>query len=193
MLRTVEEVNRLLAQGKRLHVAGDAAVLECLAKGDWIGGSIPYFLTADGGRVDRERAFVTELPPEVEQISIDFVSPDRLADVAAKAPGYGFSLIAVPAMSDIHVRYAVEAHDLPDIFASPLIGWVAGVHLDDLGKAKPVVFNGQTGESATDRIVALRAHVTDRVKPRIGIINLFEQDSGDNSSSPPRASPRRTV
>jgi len=179
MLRTVEEVNTLLARGKRLHVAADAPVLARLPRGDWIGGSIPYFLTADGGRVDRERAFVTELPAEVEHVSIDFVSPDRLGDIPGRTPGHGFSLIAVPAMSDVHVKYAVDAHDLPGIFDNPVIGWVAGVHLDDLGRAKPVVFNGRTGESSSDRIVALRAEVSASVTPRIGIINLFRQGGGD--------------
>ena len=54
-----------------------------MAKGDWIGGTIPYFLTAEGGRVDRERVFVTELPPEVGEVEISFVAPDRLADIPA--------------------------------------------------------------------------------------------------------------
>jgi hypothetical protein len=179
MLQTVEAANRLIAQGKRLHVAGDAAALAGLARGDWIGGTIPYFLTAEGGRVDRERVFVTELPAEVGEVEISFVAPDRLADIPAAAPAHGFSLIVVPGMSDAHVKYAVGAHDLPGIFEAPVIGWIAGVHLDDLGKVQPMVFNGQTGETATDCIIALRAHVSNRVTPRIGIINLFRQGDGD--------------
>lgn len=184
MLRTIDEVNALLAQGKRLHVAGDAAVLARVAPGDWIGGSIPYFLTADGGRVDRERLFVTELPPEVGHIDIDFVSAGELTDIASKAPEHGFTLIVVPAMSDVHTRYAIDAHDLPGMFDSPVIGWIAGVHLDELGKAKPLVVNGRTGEAATDRLVALRAHGSPRVTPRIGIINLFTQGTGDRFCFP---------
>jgi uncharacterized protein DUF6976 len=179
MLRTVDEVNGLIAQGKRLHVAGDAGPLARLARGDWIGGSIPYFLTAEGGRVDRERVFVTELPPEVGKVEIGFVSPDRLADIPAAAPEHGFSLIVLPGMSDAHVKYAIDAHDLPGIFETPVIGWIAGVHLDDLGVVKPVVVNGRTGEATTDRIVVLRAQVADRVTPRIGIVNLFSQGTGD--------------
>lgn len=179
MLRTINDANRMIARGKRLHVAGDAAVLSQLARGDWIGGTIPYFLTADGGRIDRERVFVTELPPELGKVDISFISADRLTDIPATAPEHGFSLIVVPGMSDVHVKYAVGAHDLPGIFETPVIGWVAGVHLDDLGKTKPTVFNGQTGKSSDDRIVALRAHVPDRLMPRIGIINLFSQGTGD--------------
>ncbi len=179
MLRTVDEANRLIAQGRRLHVAGDASALARLTRGNWMGGTIPYFLTADGGRVERERVFVTELPPEVTDIDIGFVAPDRLSDIPDAAPSHGFCLIALPAGSDAHAKYAIGAHDLPGLFDTPVIGWVTGVHLDDLGQEKPLVFNGQTGEAANDRIVVLRARVVDQVMPRIGIINLFSQGSGD--------------
>lgn len=179
MLHTVDAVNRLIAQGRRLHVAGDAAALARLARGNWIGGTIPYFLTAEGGRVDRERVFVTELPPEVGELGISFVAPDRLAEIPAGAPKRGFSLIVVPGMSEAHVKYAIGAHDLPGLFETPVIGWVAGVHLDDLGRVQPQVFNGRTGEAAGDRIVVLRAEVAGGASPRIGIVNVFRQGSGD--------------
>ena len=179
MLHTVDAANRLIAQGRRLHVAGEASALARLAPGDWVGGTIPYFLTADGGRVERERVFITELPPEVTEIDIGFVAPDRLSDIPDAAPPHGFSLIALPAGSDAHARYAIGAHDLPGLFDTPVIGWVTGVHLDALGQEKPLVFNGRTGEAASDRIVVLRAGVATRVMPRIGIINLFSQGAGD--------------
>jgi hypothetical protein len=184
MLQTVGEANRLIAQGKRLHVAGDAGALAGLVKGDWIGGTIPYFLTADGGRVDRERVFVTELPPEVSKVEIGFIAPDQLPNIPAAAPGHGFSLIVVPGMSDVHVKYAVEAPDLPGLFEAPVIGWIAGVHLDDLGQVQPMVFNGQTGEATQDQIAVMRAHLPERVTPRIGIINLFTQGTGDRFRFP---------
>lgn len=152
-----------------------------------LGGTIPYFLTAEGGRVDRECVFVTEFPPEVGEVDIGFVSPDQLAQIPASAPEHGFSLIVVPGMSDAHVKYAIGACDLPGIFDTPLIGWVAGVHLDDLGRAKPMVVNGRTGEVATDRIVVLRAPLPGSVTPRIGIINLFERGAGDRIVFPETA------
>lgn len=179
MLHSVDEANQLIVGGKRLHIAGDAAALARLTRGDWIGGTIPYFLTAEGGQADRKRVFVTELPAEVSEIAIDFVTSDQLAEIPRGAPTHGFSLIVVPGMSDAHVNYAVGAHDLPGLFETPVIGWIAGVHLDDLGRATPMVFNGQTGEIATDRLIVLRAHLPERVVPRIGIINLFQQGSGD--------------
>src|SRR5579883_1814161 len=81
MLYTVNDANNLIRQAKPLHIAGDAAALARLARGDWIGGTIPYFLTDGGGAVERERVFVTELPGCVRHIETGFVSPDRLADI----------------------------------------------------------------------------------------------------------------
>lgn len=179
MLRTVDDTNRLIAQGKRLHVAGDAGALGRLGRGDWIGGTIPYFLTEAGGRVDRERVFVTELPKEVRAVDIDFIAPDRLDEIPDRAPAGGFTLIVLPAMSDAHTKYAIGAHDLPGLFETPVIGWIAGMHLDDLGHAQAMVFNGRTGEASADRVIALRAGVAGHVTPRIGIINVFSQGDGD--------------
>jgi hypothetical protein len=184
MLYTVHDANALIAAGKPLHIAGDAASLVRLARGNWIGGTIPYFLTETGGRVERERVFVTELPPSVREAEIGFIAPDRLSDIPAAAPDHGFSLIVVPAGSEAHVGYAVGAHDLPGIFETPVVGWVAGVHLDDLGRQTPKVFNGRTGEASVTHIAALRAHVSANLTPRIGIINLFRQGPGDRVRFP---------
>jgi hypothetical protein len=185
-LCTVAQANTLIAAGKHLHVAGDEAALGLLMRGSWIGGTIPYFLTAQGGIVDRERVFVTELPADV------LATESRLVDVATllreeipeNAFGHGFSVVVIPGMSDAHFKYANEIYDIAGIFEKPIIGWIAGVHLDDLGTIKPKVFDGRTGESSTDRIAVLHAKLPEDLIARIGIINLFKQGSGDRIRFP---------
>lgn len=184
MLHAIEAANRLIAQGQWLHIAGDAAALARLDRGRWVGGTIPYFLTADGGRVDRDRVFITELPEAVRDADIAFVAPDRLADIPGQAPAHGFSLVIMPAGSDVHRRYAIEAPDLPGLFDSPVVGWVAGVHLNELGTTKPLVVDGRSGQAADDRLVVLRASLPKSVAAEIGIINLFEQGDGDRFRFP---------
>ena len=183
-LHTVAEANALISDGKILHVAGDEAALGRLRPGAWIGGTIPYFLTADGGLVDRERVLVTELPAEVKGTHIRFVDAAHLADIPGTAFEHGFSLVVIPGMSDAHAKYANEIGEVPGLFEKPIAGWIAGVHLDDLGKVKPKVFNGRTGEAAADRIVVLHAELPADVMPRIGIINLFAQGGGDRIEFP---------
>lgn len=178
-LLSVSDANALIDARKNLHIAGDEAALGKLHKGNWIGGTIPYFLTHEGGVVDRERVFVTELPQEVTDIKISLVSADQLERIPGEAPRNGFSLVIIPGMTEVHTQYSLSADHLPRIFETPIIGWVAGVHLAELGKAKPKVFDGQTGERTEDRIVVMHAQLPEQVFATIGIVNVFEQGRGD--------------
>ena len=184
MLYTIDAANALISRGTPLHIAGDETALRRLQRGNWIGGTIPYFLTAEGGRAERDRVFVTALPPEVDGVAIDFLAADQIEALPGGAPAHGFSLAIVPAGSHAHVRFAMEAHDLPGLFKSPLIGWVSGVHLDELGRRSAKVVNGRSGEMADDRIGVLRATLPEHLGARIGIINLFQQGSGDRLRFP---------
>ena len=175
----ISEANALISSGARLHIAGDEAALRKLIAGEWIGGTIPYFLTPRGGVCDRERVFVTQLPPSLAKVRISFVPKEQLERIPAEAPRNGFSLIILPGMSAIHAKYALEAEHLPGIFDHAVIGWVSGVHLNELGKVKPKVFNGLTGECTDDRLAVLHALLPDSLVATAGIVNVFEQGHGD--------------
>ena len=179
MLYSVAAANALIATGQPLTIAGDENALARLQRGRWIGGTIPYFLTRKGGLVDRERVFVTGLPKEARGTRIGFVGADDLAALPRQAPEHGLSLVIVPGLSPVHLAYAVGVHNLPDFFTKPIAGWVSGVHLDDLARVKPKVFNGETGEASTDRLVALHADLPPSLSAIIGIVNLFRQGDGD--------------
>jgi hypothetical protein len=178
-LMDISEANALIGTGARLHIAGDEAALRMLGTGEWIGGTIPYFLTARGGLCDRKRVFVTQLPPSLGTVRISFVPKEQLERIGAEAPRNGFSLVILPGMSAIHAKYALEAEHLPGIFDRAVIGWVSGVHLDEIAKAKPMVFNGRTGEAADDRLAVLHAQLPDSLIAAAGIVNVFEQGQGD--------------
>ena len=178
-LYTVSQANELINAGKRLHIAGDESALTKLDKGVWIGGTIPYFLTQQGGVMDRQRLFVTELPDCVTETRISFVSSDQLASLPEDAPDNGFSLVIVPGMSEVHATYALKAEHLPHIYERPVIGWVAGVHLSEIGTVKPKVVNGMTGEISDDRLVVLHAALPESRLASIGIVNVFQQGTGD--------------
>ena len=48
MLKSIPEVNQMIAEGKALLLAGSEEALSQLSKGNWIGGTIPYFMDEDG-------------------------------------------------------------------------------------------------------------------------------------------------
>ncbi|HUO98968.1 MAG TPA: hypothetical protein VMU01_09875 [Rhizomicrobium sp.] len=178
-LVSVAEANALIDAGKCIHVAGAEGALRGLHRGLWIGGTIPYFLTRSGGVIEREKVFITEFPPEVTKARIGMVDIGHILSIAGDAPRNGFSLIVVPGMSDIHTAYAVTANNMPGIFETPIVGWIAGIHLNDLGRVTPKVFDGATGEIADDRIAVMHATLPADKKAVIGTINPFSPGDGD--------------
>ncbi len=184
-LVSIQEASEEIGRGKVLWIAADEEALKQLPKGNWIGGSIPYFMAQDGGETNREKVFLTELPPGIaSRAQIKFYDKDTIQNVMKDAPDDGFSIILIPAFTDVHLAYGKDAPQYEDMFLKPIVGWITGLHLDDLGAVKPVVINGSNGETSHDR--ALVMHIT--LKPNkvahIGIVNTQQQGDGDTFTFP---------
>ena len=61
-IRSVKQVAALINAGKTLLFAGDEKLLKQLPKGNWIAGTIPYFMDYSGGKFSESDLFITELP-----------------------------------------------------------------------------------------------------------------------------------
>ena len=59
----IGEVQDKIERGKRLIVAGEEDILKRLPPGNWIGGTIPYFMTEKGGALLKDKIYVTDCPP----------------------------------------------------------------------------------------------------------------------------------
>lgn len=179
MLKTIDETKRDIAAGRRLFLAGDEAALAQLPAGDWIGGTIPYFMDDSGGVVDRTRVFAAEVPAEVDAVKVVAYDAATLPSIATDAYENGFTVLIIPASTDVHVRYAQDAPGYPELFLKPIVGWISGVHLGDLGKVAPKVFDGRRRTSYADRAIAMHCRLKAGRIARIGIVNLFKPGSGD--------------
>jgi hypothetical protein len=180
-LHTRDATAGLIASGKRLLLAGDEALLTALPKGDWIGGTIPYFMTSEGGLDTAERIFVTELPPG-SGVTIRRYDASSLSGLAADHPGHGFTILLIPAFSEVHADYAKNVAHYPGIFDRPVVGWISGVALGDIGTVSPKVFDGTSGVASTDHAVALHVELPEQDLVSVDIINLFEPGGGDTIS-----------
>ncbi|MBU1230343.1 MAG: hypothetical protein KKA55_09895 [Proteobacteria bacterium] len=175
-----DEVSELILDGRTLILAGDERALRTLPRGDWLGGTIPYFITGEqGGVCSRDKIFVTDLTGVVTDAAIAFYDQSTLARVYAEGPRHGFSFIIIPATNMTHLFFALKAPGFRDFGVRPLIGWIAGIHLDDLGKKTPKVFNGKTLEVFEEGALVLHAELPADKVAEIGIVNLFEQGEGD--------------
>jgi hypothetical protein len=179
-----KDVKDMITAGKKLLLAGDESALRDLPKGTWIGGTIPYFMAADGGVCTKDQIFVTELPDYITRVQTKTYDEKTVDGLYNDAPENGLSVIIIPASSPTHLHFALNAPRFENFATRPLIGWISGVYLDDLGKVTPKVFDGTRGKAFENAAVVLNAELPEDKLVEIGIVNIFEQGGGDTITFP---------
>jgi hypothetical protein len=180
VLLTEKEVAEKIASGKVLALAGDEALLARLPKGKWIAGTIPYFAGEEGGVETKDKIFVTELDSaNAADVSLRSYTIDTIKNIAKDAPENGYTVLIIPAMTAIHTEFANRGRDYEDMFMKPIVGWISGVHLNDLGKVAPKVVSGANGELMATEAVALHVNLPANKMAMLRILNLFKQSDGD--------------
>jgi tetratricopeptide (TPR) repeat protein len=168
------------APEKLYAVAGDERLLSQLPKGNWVGGTSPYLMTDEqGGLTTRDLLLVHQLPRDERAASkVSIYDASTIARITEEAPRNGYTFLLIPAFSDVHLTYGKDAPTYKDLFSHPIVGWITGVHLNDLGKDKPKVFNGQTGESFADKALACHVPLPAGKAADVEIVNIFERSDG---------------
>lgn len=174
-MMTVAQAAQKIESGAVIVAAGSEDALSKLPKGKWIGGTSVYFVTEDGGKVDHENVFVTEIDGATDARAVMYVGED-LKDLTMNRFDNGMSMILIPAFSKAHSDFAIHGMEFPGVFDQPLMGWITGVHLDDLGQKTPKVFDGATGQSYEDGAALLHVEIGAEKVATLDILNLFEQD-----------------
>ncbi len=176
----VDSLCTKIRNGEYLSIAGDQSVLSQLPSGNWIAGTIPYFMSEQGGKVSKEELFVHTIegvssanPPR-----LTLYDKDSINRIAKDAPPNGFTLVIMPANSKVHMAYAEHAPDFPNMFFTPIAGWVSGFHLDDAGASAKVVFGPGGAMLLDQQAVAIHVPLPDNQSANISIINLFEEVDG---------------
>lgn len=179
LMYDLDEVTTMIREGKRLALAGEEELLNQLPKGQWIAGTIPYFMAEEGGVCNQTRIFVNELPSFVNEVKIVSYDGENIENVNKDAFENGFSIIIIPAFSFTHQQFAVNAPQYEGFATKPLIGWISGVRLDYLQTVKPKVFNGQNLQVIEDGAVVMHVSLPENKYADINIINIFEPGLGD--------------
>jgi hypothetical protein len=97
LLDPIETARRITA-GQSLMLAGEEKLLATLPPGNWVGGTIPYFMTQEGGCLCKDKIFVTEIPDEF-QASIHRYAASELAGLYCDADEGAVSFVILPADS----------------------------------------------------------------------------------------------
>lgn len=174
MFLSFEEASRLIDEGRILHIAGDESLLSRLPKGNWIGGTTPYFITNDGGIMTKEKLFVNEMPL-IDDFMITVYDVDSVLKVGEDAFPNGATFLLMPFGSEIAAHYSKESPNHDSLLMTPIVGWISGFDLDSGGEAK--VFDGTIGRAFTNKAVALHIALPPDNAVLLNIINIFESDS----------------
>ena len=179
---SVADFQAKLAQApeKLFAVAGDERLLARLPRGNWVGGTIPYLMTdEEGGLTTRDSLMVQELVTDQRAApKISVYDKETIDRVTADAPANGYTFLMMPAFSEVHLAYGKDAPHFKGLFVHPIVGWVTGIDLNDLGKETPKVFNGKTGEVFADKALACHVSLPAGKTADVEIVNIFERSEG---------------
>ena len=174
MLMNLNEVTKLIEEGRLLHIAGSEDALRKLPKGNWMGGSTEYFMSdLEGGKISADELFVREL--NAKNFSIKAYDVSNISQVATDAYDNGFSLVVVPFDSEVHKYYAEHAAEFEDMFMKQIAGWVAGYNLNK-ADACAITVDGTSLSFFKDKAMAMHIEVEADKNVTLNIINIFEQD-----------------
>lgn len=163
-----------IAAGDIMTIAGSEEMLRALPRGNWIGGTTVYFVTQNGGEMVRDRVFCTTFTAARHALP-RYVAHSDLASIPQGYIAGGVTMILIPAFSRAHEDFALHGQDYADLFNQPLAGWVTGVHLDEIGKVPPLVFDGASGQSYAEGAMLLHVALPDGAAIDLDILNIFKQ------------------
>ncbi len=176
MLVTLEKATEMINNGMLLGIAADDSLLSKLPKGHWIGGTTPYFISEEGGIKTTELLSVSVIDV-AEEFKIGVYGRYNVFQTIEDCYDNGLNALIFPYGSQVEANYAKGAPDIEELFMHPTIGWVSGYDFIKGGQAR--VYNGETGESFTDKGVALLIKLPEGKSAVINVVNIFEDDKTD--------------
>ncbi len=179
-LYTIEEAVRLILTGSKLVITGDETALNRLPKGNWIGGTIPYFMDVSQGQESRDMVFIEDQSVNAIDFAIKVYNPSNQDQIASTGFENGYTIVIIPYNSKSHIDFSHYSLSYPNIFQNPIVGYIAGMHLDELGKRTAKVYNGQTGDKFEEGVVAMNIKLPANKIGRIEIVNIFNQDKNSD-------------
>ncbi|MDC0662410.1 DUF6976 family protein [Marinobacter sp. SS21] len=182
VLMTIDQARGWIDSGATLAIAGDMACLRQLPKGNWMGGTTPYFMAEGGGTCRDDRVFVHGFGGRAGRVvRYDCQSlPHLLED----APENGFTLLILPAGSQVLEEYACHAPGYVDMYLKPLAGWVSGVRLERVEREPALVIDGRSGETFENQAIAVHLPLPSPLTATVHAVSLFAPGDGPTIEFP---------
>lgn len=178
-LYSLEEVSTMIYNGDVLFLSADFNVLNKLPRGNWIGGTTPYFMSEHGGVTSHDKIHIVNVSSHAIDFKISSYSENNIAEIANDYYTNGFSYLIIPCNSKTHYEFAESCSNFKNLFSSPLLGWIAGYDLNSNCEKRGYVFNGVTGQFSSEKAMVMHIKLSQNKLAKISTINLFKQGNGD--------------
>ncbi len=174
-LYDINKAAEIIKQGKLLMIAADEKLLRQLPKGNWIGGTIPYFFDEYGAKFTTDKVFVQELINPINTFKIVEYNKDNIKHIAEDGYDNGYIILILPYNSPVHFEYALNALKYNKLHQNPIVGWVSGYDLNNPnGKAK--VINGLKGDLDEENAIVIHVKLPEEKIAVFKIVNIYEED-----------------
>ena len=172
-LYTLQEVKSYIESGATGIISGYGDLLKQLPKGNWIGATTARFLDVDGGIISEDKLFITDLSDYVTDFKIKLYDENQIPDIFTGGFDNGFQYILIPMQSKVHMKYGTSAFTDPNLFANPIVGWIADAN------PTAMVVNGKTGEMSNSLAVVMHCRLPENKRANLEIVSPFVQGDGD--------------
>ena len=179
---TVDQVNEMIKNGDKLLLAGDAALLSQLSKGDWIGGACSRFVEKGKNlTTTRENIFVHNVTNIAANIKISIYDAKNICNIYDDAYDNGFSVLIMPFFSEVWGEYGSNCSNYSNFANRAVCGWVAVTPLySDYEKDdESLVFSGVTGQSFTNAGVVMHCGLSANEYAEIHVFSPFKPTDED--------------
>jgi len=142
---SVRGVTELICNEHILILTGSDEALALLPTGNWIGGianKIPLQYNDAGEALCIQ---VNDLSEWVRSVHINSYQSFNFESIERDVYPNGFSIIAIPAFSSVHLNYGVYTTTVPQHVETPIIGWVAGSECGKEDIRESVMIDGSAG------------------------------------------------
>ena len=181
-LFAVEEVNTMIEKGDTLLLAGDAALLSQLSKGNWIAGTTARFI--ESGKApgcSRDQIFVHNLTDIVADVKLEVYDASTIPNIYDDAFENGFSVLMMPFFSDVVKEYTINCTEYSNFANRPVCGWISVVssYSEYEKNDASLVFFGKNGMSYTNEGVVMHIGLSTEKYAEVHVFSPFKPEDDD--------------
>ncbi len=175
-LYSKQEVIDFINNGRVMLLTGSDKALAGLPKGNWIGGTSPYFVDSIG-KLDEEKIFVDDFTLVAQNCKLAVYDEKNIQDIAKNGYKNGFVVVTLPIDSQVYYTFANNALSYDNMFDNPVVGYVASTKFEDYGKASAYTAIGKDGNLTNKLAAVLYVELPDYLSARAEIENFDTIDT----------------